>query len=65
MKQKVILILTPLLCGRAMTLAFIGRAGGSNPGDPPTAWLMHLVGDAVIGIAGLFIVFLILKKTGL
>ena len=26
---------------------------------------MPLVGDAVIGIAGLFIVFLVLKKTGL
>lgn len=38
---------------------------GANPGDPPTAWLMPLVGDAVIGIAGLFIVFLVLKKTGL
>lgn len=65
MKQKVILILTLMLCGRAMTLAFIGRAGGANSGDPPTAWLMPLVGDAVIGIAGLFTVFLVLKKTGL
>ena len=27
MKQKVILILTLMLCGLAMTLAFIGRAG--------------------------------------
>ena len=65
MKQKLILILTVMLCGRAMTLAFIGRAGGTNPGDPPAAWLMPLVGDAVIGITGLFIAYLILKKTGL
>lgn len=65
MKQKIILILTLMLCGRAMTLAFIGRAGGANPGDPPLVWLMPLVGDAVIGITGLLIVYLILTKTGL
>ena len=65
MKQKIILILTLILCGRAMTLAFIGRAGGANPGDPPPVWLMPLMGDAVIGITGLLIAYLILKKTGL
>jgi len=64
MKQKLILILTLMLCGRAMTLAFIGRAGGNGPGDPTSAWLMPLVGDAVIGITGLFIAYLILKKAG-
>ena len=65
MKQKILVFLTLMLCGRAMTLAFIVRAGGSNPGDPPAAWLMPLVGDAVIGITGLLVVYLILKKTGL
>lgn len=65
MKHKLILILTLMLSGRAMTLAFIGRAGGANPGDPPVAWLMPLLGDAVIGISGLLIAFLVLKKTGL
>jgi len=65
MQQKIMLILTLMLSGRAMTLAFISRAGGTNPGDPPAAWLMPLVGDAVIGITGLVIAFLILKKTGL
>ena len=65
MPQKIILFLTLMLSGRAMTLAFISRAGGTNPGDPPAAWLMPLVGDAVIGVTGLLIAFLILKKTGL
>ena len=39
--------------GRAMTLAFIGRAGDGGPGDPPEAWLMPLIGDAVVGLAAL------------
>ena len=65
MKQKLVLMLTLMLSGRAMTLAFISRAGGSNPGDPPAAWLMPLVGDALIGISGLLIAFLIAKRTGL
>jgi hypothetical protein len=65
MKIKLIILLTLMLTGRAMTLAFIPHAGGSNPGDPPIAWLMPLVGDAVIGLTGLFMIFLLLKKTGL
>lgn len=65
MKQKLVLILTLMLCGRAMTLAFITRVGGTNPGDPPAAWLMPLLGDAVIGISGLVVAYLIVKKTGL
>jgi len=64
-KQKIVLILTLMLVWRAMTLAFITRAGGANPGDPPPAWLMPLLGDAVIGITGLLIAYLIVKKTGL
>ena len=65
MQQRIMLILTLMLSGRAMTLAFISRAGGANPGDPPAAWLMPLVGDAVIGITGLLIAYLIVKRTGL
>lgn len=62
MKDKIILIFTIMLCGRAMTLAYINSAGNNNPGDPPAAWLMPLIGDAVIGLTGLYIVFLLLKK---
>ncbi len=65
MKKKLLLFLTLMLCGRAMTLAFITRAGGSSPGDPPVAWLMPLIGDAVIGITGLWVAYLIVRKTGL
>ena len=35
------------------------------PGDPPSAWLMPLIGDAIIGITALWIAYLILNKTGL
>lgn len=65
MQQKIMLILTLMLSGRAMTLAFIHRAGAGGPGDPPAAWLMPLVGDAVIGLSGLLIAYLIVRKTGL
>lgn len=65
MKQKIVLLMTLMLCGRAMTLAFISRAGGGGPGDPPAAWLMPLLGDAIIGVTGLLIVYLILKRSGL
>lgn len=59
--KKIIMVLTVILSGRAMTLAFIHRAGGHGPGDPPIAWLMPLIGDAVIGITGVFILFLIFR----
>ena len=65
MYKKIMFILTLMLSGRAMTLAFIHRTGGMMPGDPPSAWLMPLVGDAVIGVTALWIAYLILKKTGL
>ena len=65
MNQKIMLILTLMLSGRAMTLTFIHRAGGTMPGDPPAAWLMPLIGDAVIGISALWIAYLIVKRTGL
>ncbi len=65
MKRKLVLVLTLMLCGRAMTLAFITRAGGAGAGDPPAAWLMPLVGDAVIGLTGLLVAWLVAKATGL
>ena len=63
--RVLLLVLTLMLSGRAMTLAFIGRAGGSAAGDPPAAWLMPLVGDAVIGVTALFIAYLIWRRVGL
>jgi len=64
-KRTLLLVLTLMLSGRAMTLAFIGRAGGGAVGDPPAAWLMPLVGDAVIGVTALFIAYLIWRRVGL
>ena len=65
MHKNLVFLLTLMLAGRAMTLAFIHRAGGENPGDPPAAWLMPLVGDAVIGLTGVLMAYLIMKRTGL
>lgn len=64
-KLNIMLVLTLMLAGRAMTLAFIHRAGGNAIGDPPIAWLMPLIGDAVIGLSALVIAYLIWKQTGL
>ena len=65
MERKLILFLTLMLSGRAMTLAFISRAGGSGIGDPPAAWLMPLIGDAVIGVSALLIAYLVWQHSGL
>ena len=65
MQRTIMVILTLLLSGRAMTIAYLAKAGGSAPGDPPAAWLMPLLGDAVIGISALAIAFLIANKKGL
>ena len=48
--------------GRAMTLAFITRAGDGGPGDPPEPWLMPLIGDAVIGVAALAVAYVLWKR---
>ncbi len=53
MKFKVLVAITAIASGRAMTLAFIPRAGDGGPGDPPEAWLMPLLGDAAVGIAAI------------
>ena len=65
MQKTIMFILTLMLSGRMMTLAFIHRAGGEGAGDPPLAWLMPLIGDAVIGVSGLLVAWLILKARGL
>ena len=59
---KLALVLILMASGRAMTLAFISRAGDGGPGDPPDAWLMPLVGDAAIGLAALVIAALIWRR---
>ncbi len=43
-KRNVAFGLILMLAGRAMTIPFIGRAGGSGIGDPPKAWIMPLLG---------------------
>lgn len=65
MQRTLILILTLMLTGRAMTVAFIHRSGGDAPGDPPLVWLMPLIGDAVVGLSGLAVAYLIWSRRGL
>ena len=62
MKLKIVIALTLMASGRAMTLAFIGRAGDGGAGDPPDAWLMPLIGDAVIGLAAVAVALLIWRR---
>lgn len=45
-----------------MTLAFIARAGDGGLGDPPNAWLMPLIGDAIIGLSALAVAYLLWKR---
>jgi len=65
MYKNIMLVLTLMLLGRAMTLVFVHRAGAGDVGDPAQAWLMPLLGDAVIGITALFLAYLIWKRRGL
>ncbi|MFN7991995.1 MAG: hypothetical protein U0Q18_00225 [Bryobacteraceae bacterium] len=65
MSRTIMLVLTLLSVGRAMTLFFLSGVGSGLPGDPPTGWLMPLVGDAVIGVTALGIAYLIATKSGL
>ncbi len=59
MKLRVVLALTVMASSRAMTLAYIARAGDGGPGDPPEAWLMPLIGDAAVGLTALVVAVLI------
>jgi len=54
--------LSAMAIGRAMTLAYVARAGGTNPGDPPEAWLMPLVGDAIVGLTAVVVAFLLWRR---
>jgi len=65
MQKTIVLILTLMLTLRAMTLAFLHRVGGDAPGDPPIAWLMPLLGDAIIGLSGIVVAYLIWRRRGL
>jgi hypothetical protein len=62
--RAVLFAVTLMLSGRAMTIVFIGDVG-CGVGDPPSAWLMPLVGDAVIGVTSLIISYLIARGSGL
>ena len=62
---KALFVLTLMLAGRAMTLAVIARAGVGGLDDPPSAWLLPLLGDAVIGLLALPIAYLIVRARGL
>ena len=63
--RRIMVVITLLLAGRAMTLAFIGQVNSGSPGAPPSAWLMPLIGDAIIGVSALWIAYLIIRKQGL
>lgn len=55
--------LTLMASARAMTLAFIHRAGDGGVGDPPEAWLMPLWGDALVGTSALVVAWLLWKRS--
>jgi hypothetical protein len=61
-KFKIMMVLILMAAGRAMTLAFISRAGDGGAGDPPDAWLMPLVGDAAIGLGAIIVAVLIWRR---
>ena len=61
-KFIVVVVLTGMAIGRAMTLAFICRAGDGGAGDPPLAWRMPLIGDALIGLSAVVILGLLLTR---
>lgn len=62
--RLILFILTVVLAGRAMTLAYIGQAGGAGATDPPLVWLLPLVGDAIIGLSALGVAALLLRRSG-
>lgn len=61
MRLKILIALTVMAAGRAMTLPFISRAGDGGVGDPPEAWLMPLIADAAIGLSAVAVALLIWK----
>lgn len=65
MKFKILMTLTLMAAGRAMTIPFIASAGDGGAGDPPAAWLMPLIGDALVGVTALLVAWLLWKRPGL
>jgi len=65
MRRSALAILSLMLAGRAMTLAFLTRVGGEGAGDPPLAWLMPLAGDGVIGLSAVAVAVIAWKGRGL
>ena len=60
--RSIAVALTLMASGRAMTLAFVARAGDGGPGDPPEPWLMPLIGDAAIGVTALAVAYVLWKR---
>ena len=65
MKRNVLIALTAMSIGRAMTLAFVARAGDGGPGDPPDAWLMPLLGDAAVGLVAIGVTAALIRSRSL
>lgn len=63
MKRTVLVWLVAMTAGRAMTLAFITRAGGSELGDPPEEWLMPLLGDGFVGLSAVVVAILLWRNS--
>lgn len=57
-----LIAVTLMATGRAMTIAFLARVGDGGPGDPPAAWLMPLLGDATIGLTAPLVAYLLWKQ---
>ena len=63
MQYRIALVLTAMAAGRAMTIPFIGSAGDGGLGDPPSEWLMPLIGDAVVGVTALVVLSLLITRS--
>ncbi len=59
---SIVLGLTVMSAGRAMTIGWLHRVGGGQAGDPPAAWLMPLVGDALVGLTALVVAYLLWRR---
>ena len=60
--RAAVIALTLMASARAMTIAFIPRAGDGGAGDPPQAWLMPLWGDAIIGVSALVVAWILVTR---
>ena len=62
--RAVAALLTAAHAGRMMTIPFIALAGSGEMGAPPAAWLMPLVGDAVVGAVAPIAAWLVWRGQG-